>query len=100
MIRIAFLSSSLVVAVQSVAVGQDVKSGWHMVYTRSHRATFEQEWKYTFPNHRSKRWIIALRYPPELPWSREAVGKAELHTSAGWIPFRKVIDESPSAAIF
>jgi hypothetical protein len=66
-----------------------------MVYKRSHRATFEQEWKYTFPNHKAKQWFIALRYPPELPWSREAVGKAELRTSAGWKPFRAVIDASP-----
>ena len=51
-----------------------------MVYTRSHRTTFEQEWKYTFPKHKSKQWFMATRDAPELPWSRDAVGKAELRT--------------------
>src|SRR5579872_1017049 len=76
------------------AFGQLAEPAWHMVYTRSHRATFEQEWKYTFPNHKSRHWFIALRYPPELAWSRDVVGKAELRTSAGWKPFREVLDES------
>jgi len=76
------------------AFGQVAEPAWHMVYTRSHRATFEQEWKYTFPNHKSRHWFIALRYPPELAWSRDVVGKAELRTSAGWKPFREVLDES------
>ena len=67
---------------------------WHMVYTPSHRATFEQQWTYLFPKLQSKRWIIALRYPPELAWSRDAQGKAELLTSAGWKPLKEVRDGS------
>jgi len=94
MIRIAVLSAAVVCAVRPGAFGQGAIPAWHLVYTRSHRATFEQEWKYTFPNHKSRQWFLALRYPPELAWSREAVGKAELRTSAGWKPFREVIDES------
>jgi hypothetical protein len=66
----------------------------HMSYTPSHRATFEQEWTYTFTNHKSKRLVIALRYPPELLWSRDAVGKAELLTSNGWKPFQEATDGS------
>jgi hypothetical protein len=67
---------------------------WHMVYTPSHRATFEQTWTYTFPKHHSTRWIIALRYPPELDWSKDVEGKAELLTSQGWKPFQEVREES------
>jgi hypothetical protein len=70
--------------------GQDDTPAWHMVYTRNHRATFEQTWTYHFPNHFSTRWIMALRYPPELAWSRDVEGKAELLTSAGWRPFAEV----------
>jgi hypothetical protein len=95
MFRVAVLTSLVVCAVPPAAFGQGVDNHWHMVYTRSHRATFEQEWKYVFPNHKSKQWFIALRYPPELPWSREAVGKAELRTSGGWKAFRAVIEDSP-----
>jgi hypothetical protein len=65
-----------------------------MVYTSNHRASYEQQWTYTFPGYQSTRWIIALRYPPELPWSRQAEGKAELLTSAGWKPFREARDGS------
>ena len=91
--RAAVLTVALVAWLSPRAFGQKGDSDWHMVYTRSHRATFEQEWKYTFPKHHSKQWFIALRYPPDLPWSREAVGKAELRTSGGWIPFREVVEE-------
>jgi len=94
MFRIGVLTALVVCAVRPGAFGQGVNPAWHIVYTRSHRATFEQEWKYTFRNQKSRHWFIALRYPPELPWSREAVGKAELRTSTGWIPFTEVIDES------
>lgn len=66
-----------------------------MVYTPSHRATFEQEWKYSFPNHHSTRWFIALRYPPALEWSQDVEAKAELLTSKGWIPFKQVYEGSP-----
>jgi hypothetical protein len=67
---------------------------WHMVYTPSHRATFEQQWTYTFPKLHSRHWVIALRYPPELAWSRDVQGKAELLTRAGWKPFKEVKDGS------
>jgi transglutaminase-like putative cysteine protease len=65
-----------------------------MVYTPSHRATYEKEWKYNFPDRRSTRWVIALRYPPQLAWNKDVVGKAELLTSAGWKPFKEVTEES------
>jgi hypothetical protein len=93
MVRAAALTALLLCGLCHRGLGQEAPQGWHMVYTRSHRATFEQEWKYTFPKHRSKQWFIALRDAPELPWSREAVGKAELRTSAGWKPFREVVEE-------
>ncbi len=93
MFRIAALSVVFFTSLCRCAWGQPGAEGWHMVYTRSHRATFEQEWKYTFPQHRAKQWFVALRDAPELPWSREAVGKAELRTSAGWKPFRQVFEE-------
>jgi hypothetical protein len=93
MLRIAAVTTVFVCVLQPFAFGQQADSDWHMVYTRSHRATFEQEWRYTFPKHRSRQWFIALRYPPELAWSREAAGKAELQTSAGWVPFREVVEE-------
>ncbi len=94
MFRTAAATTVLVCVLGLSAVGQESDAGWHMVYTRSHRATFEQEWRYTFPKHRSKQWFIAIRYPPELAWSRDAIGKAELRTSAGWKPFRETVDES------
>src|SRR5262249_61462399 len=66
----------------------------HMVYTPSHRATVEQEWTYSFPRLHSTHWVIVLRCPPELAWSRDAETKAELRTSAGWKPFKEVRDGS------
>lgn len=87
------LCAALVLAV--MAAPARAQGDWHMVYTPSHRATFEQTWAYTFPEARQVgRWIIALRYPPELAWSRDAVGKAELRTSAGWTPFKEVREGS------
>jgi transglutaminase-like putative cysteine protease len=65
-----------------------------MAYVPSHRAAYEQEWRYTFPNHKSRHWFIALRYTPELPWSRNVVAKAELRTKDGWKPFREVTEGS------
>jgi Transglutaminase-like superfamily len=91
--RRAALAVVVLFGLTPCAFGQKADSDWHMAYTRSHRATFEQEWKYTFPKHHSKRWFIALRYAPELPWSRQAVSKAELRTSHGWIPFRETVEE-------
>jgi hypothetical protein len=93
MFRIAVLAAIVLFAIGPGASGQEGEPGWHMVYTRSHRATFEQEWKYHFPNHKSTEWFIALRYPPQLRWSRDVVAKAELHTSTGWQPLREVIEE-------
>ncbi len=87
------LASGALCLLASSALAQKPDAGWHMVYTPVHRATFEQQWKYTFPKHHSRQWFIALRYPPELAWSREAVGKAELRTSTGWRPFREVVEE-------
>jgi hypothetical protein len=92
--RMAICTTILLLAVRLAAFGQKADVERRMVYTPSHRATYEQQWKFTFPKHKSKRWIIALRYPPELPWSRDAVGEAELRTSAGWKPFREVVDKS------
>lgn len=66
-----------------------------MVYTPSHRATSTKEWKFTFPNHRSTQWLIALRYPPNVDWNKDVVCKAELLTSAGWKPFKEVTEGSP-----
>jgi transglutaminase-like putative cysteine protease len=94
MFRVAILSAVCICTIEPGASGQESDPTWHMVYTRSHRATFEQEWKYVFPNHKSNQWFIALRYPPELAWSRDVVGKAELRTSTGWKPFREVVEES------
>jgi Transglutaminase-like superfamily len=67
---------------------------WHLVYTPNHRAAFEEQWTYHFPNYNANHWTIALRYPPELLWSREAEGKAELLTSEGWRPFGEIRDQS------
>jgi hypothetical protein len=93
MFQIAACAACLLGALSASAFADKADADWHMVYTRSHRATFEQEWHYNFPKHRSRQWFIALRYPPDLPWSREAVGKAELRTSGGWVPFREVVEE-------
>ena len=71
------------------------QTDWHMEYAPSHRATFEQQWTYTYPKLQSKRWIIALRYPPELAWSKDVQGKAELLTSKGWLPFKEIYEGSP-----
>lgn len=79
----------------SCAFGQTNSTDMHMVYVPSHRATFEQEWKYVYPGHRSNRWFIALRYAPELPWSKDVECKAELLTSEGWIPFTEAWEGSP-----
>jgi hypothetical protein len=84
MFRPALLTVLFTYAISSTASGQNPAPEWHMVYTPSHRATYEKEWKYTFPDHRSMHWIIALRTPPQLAWSKDVVGKAELLTSAGW----------------
>jgi transglutaminase-like putative cysteine protease len=93
MLRPTILAAGLVCLACPTAYGQRAPT-WHLVYTPSHRATFEQEWEYTFPNHQSNRWIIALRYPPELPWSKDVVAKAELLTSDGWKPFEEVTEGS------
>jgi transglutaminase-like putative cysteine protease len=94
MSRIASAASVLICIIHSTTFAQPAPE-WHMEYAPSHRATFEQEWKYTFPEHESNRWIIALRYPPELAWSKDVQGKAELLTAKGWIPFKEVRDDSP-----
>ncbi len=65
-----------------------------MVYTPSHRASFTREWRYKFADHRSTKWVIALRYPPTLAWSRDVTGSAEVLTSAGWKPFKEVKEGS------
>src|SRR5690348_2492660 len=86
------LSFGVPVLAMPPALGQEPAQ--HMVYTPSHRATFEQQWTYTFPKLQSTHWLIVLRYPPELAWSRDVQGKAELLTSAGWKPFKEVRDGS------
>jgi transglutaminase-like putative cysteine protease len=95
MVRTGFIAIIFIGALCPNTRGQPVESAWHMEYLPSHRASFEQEWKYAFPNHQSHRWVIALRYPPELAWSKNVEGKAELLTSAGWIPFKEVREGSP-----
>jgi transglutaminase-like putative cysteine protease len=94
MSRTSVAAAFIICIVRSSGVAQSTPE-WHMEYTQSHRATFEQEWKYTFPNHESTRWVIALRYPPELAWSKDVEGKAELLTAKGWVPFKEVRDGSP-----
>jgi hypothetical protein len=94
MLRPAILTAILAGISGANAFGQGTVPKWHMVYTPSHRATFEEEWKYTFPDQQSKHWFIALRYPPELAWSKGVAAKAELLTSAGWKPFKEVIEGS------
>jgi hypothetical protein len=81
MFRSATLTATFVCVTCTGAFGQRVAPKWHLVYTRSHRATFEQEWKYTFPSHKSKQWFIALRYPPVrwTPLSRPKTGDPSLH---------------------
>lgn len=91
-IGFSFAALLAALGVPPAAPGQS--PDWHMVYTPSHRATFEQQWTYTFAKGQSNRWFIALRYPPELAWSRDVQGKAELLTSAGWKPFKEVRDGS------
>jgi hypothetical protein len=95
MVRPALLAAVFVCLICPGSQGQPATPAWHLVYTPSHRATFAQEWKYTFAHHRSTRWVIALRYPPPLPWSKGVVARAELLTSAGWKPFREATDGSP-----
>jgi transglutaminase-like putative cysteine protease len=94
MFRPALLTALLACVACPNVFGQSDAPEWHMVYTPSHRATYEKEWKYTFPDHQSTRWFIALRYPPKLAWSEDVVGKAELLTSAGWKPFKEVTEDS------
>jgi transglutaminase-like putative cysteine protease len=91
MFRIALLISILLFTPSPNAFGQQ----WALEYTPSHRATFEQQWKYSFPKYHSTRWVIALRYPPQLAWSKDVEGKAELLTSTGWKPFKEVSEDSP-----
>src|SRR5262249_60024151 len=69
--RTAIMATLVVCFLGMNAFGQETSPEWHMEFVRSHRATFEQEWEYVFPNLQSIRWIIALRYPPELPWSKD-----------------------------
>jgi hypothetical protein len=94
-LRTAFWAVLVIGALCPNTRGQPAKANWHMEYVPSHRATFEQEWKYAFPNHLSTQWFIALRYPPELPWSKDVEGKAELLTRTGWIPFHEVREGGP-----
>jgi hypothetical protein len=95
MIRTEISALLFLGVVAPVAFGQTAAPDWHMEYTPTHRATFEQQWTYTFPKHQSDEWIIALRYPPELAWSKNVEGKAELLTAKGWVPFKEVVDGSP-----
>ncbi len=90
--RSALLIALVVCITCGTAPGQSGVRESHMVYARSHRATYSKEWKYNFPNHQATRWFLALRYPPKLAWSRDVVGKAELLTSAGWKPFQEVTE--------
>lgn len=90
-VMLALIATCVVTA---VAHAQSRSSEWRMVYTPSHRVTYQKEWKYSFPNQQSTHWVIALRYPPELGWSKDAVGKAELLTSDGWKPFQEVTEGS------
>ena len=94
MLRAALLSIALIGLIPAIEFGQSRTNEWHMVYTPSHRATYEKEWRYSFPNHHSTRWFIALRYPPQLAWSKDVRAKAELLTSTGWKPFEEVTELS------
>jgi len=93
MSRQPILALLVVAGACSQAVAQPAPD-WHLVYTPSHRATFEQQWKYTFPKHQSRHWFIALRYPPHLAWSKDVEANAELLTSAGWRPFKEITELS------
>jgi Transglutaminase-like superfamily len=95
MYRAVCLAVLLIGSVNPNTFGQPAAPDWHMEYTPSHRATFEQKWIYSFPKHKSDHWIIALRYPPVLDWSKDVQGKAELLTSNGWTPFKEVREGSP-----
>jgi hypothetical protein len=95
MYRRVFLAAFFIGAVIPNAFGQPAGPDWHMEYAPSHRATFEQQWTYVFPNQQSNHWIIALRNPPELAWSNDVQGKAELLTSKGWTPLKEVREGSP-----
>ncbi len=64
--------------------------GVHSVPPRS----YSKEWKYSFPKDKAKGWIVALRYPPTLAWSRDVSAKAELLTDSGWKPFKEVKEGS------
>ena len=92
MIR-SVLVSGLFLCIASVGASQR-HADWRMAYAPSHRVIYVKQWTYTFPEFRATTWVIALRYPPELAWSRDAVGKAELLTSGGWKPFKEVIEGS------
>jgi hypothetical protein len=94
LLAVGVLSVGLLCLQPAGAFAQSEGPGWHLVYTRSHRASFVQEWKYSFPSHQSARWIIAVRYPPELAWSRDVTAKAELLTSSGWKPLSLVTEGS------
>ncbi len=94
MLRPALLTALFVGVAGADALGQRAAHDWQMVYTPSHRATYTKEWKYRFPDQKSTRWFIALRYPPKLAWSRDVTAKAELLTGSGWKPFREVTDGS------
>jgi hypothetical protein len=83
MFRSTLLAVVCACATSPSVFGQEAIPNWHMGYIRSHRATFEAEWKYSFPRHKSKRWFIALAYAPDLPWCTDVVAKAELLTSDG-----------------
>jgi hypothetical protein len=102
--RIATMTVVLVWLAALSSSGQSVAPEWSMAYTRSHPAEFEQQWTYHFPTHQSTRWIIALRDPPELPWSRDVHCTAEPQTSqggkkgeliAGMLDFDWVINAGP-----
>lgn len=69
-------------------------ANYHLEYHKSHRASFSEQWEYTFPNYVSKRWFIALRYQPATAWSREVACSAALFTSQGWRPFRLAAEDS------
>jgi transglutaminase-like putative cysteine protease len=91
--RAALFALLLLCATGALAFGQPAP-GRHMEYTRSHRVTFEQEWKYSFADFQSSRWLIALSYPPALAWNKDVTARAELLTSKGWVPFKEVKEES------
>ena len=60
--RIVVVTLSVACILGAATPGQGAEPDWRMVYTRSHRATFEQQWKYTFPKHKSRQWFIALEF--------------------------------------